>query len=230
MTSDRVQLLVSVRDPVEALTALEGGADIIDVKEPARGPMGMADLGVIEQVLTAIAGRTPVSVALGELADDPPIEALPVGVTYAKIGLHGAGPNWRALLARQFVRNPRVQPVAVAYVDDPAGPTVDDVRDWCVRQRAAALLLDTLHKDGRDLFACTTLSRRQPGALPPLALAGSLNFDAIPAAIELGASVIAVRGAACRDGRRTAPIDAARVRKLASVIAAAASPAVVHAG
>ena len=35
--------LVSVRSPEEALAALEGGADLIDVKEPSRGPLGAAD-------------------------------------------------------------------------------------------------------------------------------------------------------------------------------------------
>ena len=36
------QLLVSVRSPAEALAALEGGAALIDVKEPARGSLGRA--------------------------------------------------------------------------------------------------------------------------------------------------------------------------------------------
>ena len=37
-------LLVSVRNVEEALAALEGGASLIDVKEPSRGPLGRAAL------------------------------------------------------------------------------------------------------------------------------------------------------------------------------------------
>ena len=36
-------LLVSVRSADEARTALAGGATVIDVKEPERGPLGRAD-------------------------------------------------------------------------------------------------------------------------------------------------------------------------------------------
>ena len=35
-----MQLLVSVRDGREAATALAGGAEMIDAKEPSRGPLG----------------------------------------------------------------------------------------------------------------------------------------------------------------------------------------------
>ncbi len=38
----RCGLLVSVRDESEAREALAGGATIVDVKEPGRGPLGAA--------------------------------------------------------------------------------------------------------------------------------------------------------------------------------------------
>ena len=40
---DRPGLLVSVRSADEAIAALAGGADVIDVKEPNRGALGAAD-------------------------------------------------------------------------------------------------------------------------------------------------------------------------------------------
>ena len=63
------RLLVSVRDAAEAEAALAGGADLIDVKEPSRGPLGRADAGVIRYVVKAVGGRAPVSAALGELKE-----------------------------------------------------------------------------------------------------------------------------------------------------------------
>lgn len=61
------QLLVSVRSAAEAEAALAGGAGLIDVKEPAAGPLGRADDETIAAVLEAVAGRRPVSAAWGEL-------------------------------------------------------------------------------------------------------------------------------------------------------------------
>ena len=49
------RLLVSVRDAVEARFALVGGADIIDVKEPANGPLGMASPETMVEVATVVA-------------------------------------------------------------------------------------------------------------------------------------------------------------------------------
>ena len=65
------RLLVSVRDASEALAALAGGADIIDVKEPTRGSLGMADGDAVAGVVEAVGERVPVSAALGELCEWP---------------------------------------------------------------------------------------------------------------------------------------------------------------
>ena len=43
MGSAAVRLLVSVRNASEARAAINGGADVIDIKEPDHGPLGMAD-------------------------------------------------------------------------------------------------------------------------------------------------------------------------------------------
>src|SRR5947209_19533370 len=85
-------LLVSVRDAVEAAAALAGGANLIDIKEPSRGPLGRADLAVTAAVLQAVGGRVPVSAALGELRDCPlgrEMAEPPPAVRYVKWGLAG---------------------------------------------------------------------------------------------------------------------------------------------
>ena len=43
LTNEAPGLLVSVRSAAEALAALAGGADVIDVKEPNQGSLGAAD-------------------------------------------------------------------------------------------------------------------------------------------------------------------------------------------
>src|SRR5437879_2488209 len=62
-------LLVSVRSSEEAAAALAGGAHVIDIKEPAHGSLGRADDQTVSAVLACVAGRRPVSAALGELVD-----------------------------------------------------------------------------------------------------------------------------------------------------------------
>src|SRR5260370_35134030 len=59
------QLLVSVRSAAEAGAALEGGSGMIDVKEPASGPLGTAPVAVTADVLCPVSGRVPVSQAAG---------------------------------------------------------------------------------------------------------------------------------------------------------------------
>ena len=40
------QLLVSVRDAVEAAAALQGDCDLLDVEDPTRGSLGMAPVSM----------------------------------------------------------------------------------------------------------------------------------------------------------------------------------------
>src|SRR5215471_6563482 len=82
------RLLVSVRSAEEAKSALSGGADIIDVKEPNRGPLGLADPNVINEIVKEVGNRVPLSVALGEWHERAVLPSL-AGVDWAKIGLSG---------------------------------------------------------------------------------------------------------------------------------------------
>src|SRR5262249_54305435 len=65
----RPRLLVSVRSAAEAIAAVEGGADLIDIKEPSHGSLGRADDAAVTAVLQAVGGRKPVSAAFGELRE-----------------------------------------------------------------------------------------------------------------------------------------------------------------
>ncbi len=82
------KLLVSVRSAAEAQQAFFGGADLIDVKEPDRGPLGAADADVIAEVARFVAGRRPTSAALGELVEGRRLPTA-LGLSFAKLGLAG---------------------------------------------------------------------------------------------------------------------------------------------
>ncbi|MFH5805529.1 (5-formylfuran-3-yl)methyl phosphate synthase [Alienimonas sp. DA493] len=172
------QLLVSVRDAAEARAALAGGADVIDVKEPARGSLGRADEAVWDEVAALCAAdgdssRAAVSVALGEAAERPSLletPLIPAGVRWAKLGLAGLLPPdappvrnpqwvWDWLDARfQYeaiaAERRTFQWVAVAYADHAAcdAPAPEAVLAEAAPAGCVALLVDTFHKDGRGLF------------------------------------------------------------------------------
>ena len=63
-------LLVSVRNADEAAAALDGGAAIIDVKEPRHGSLGAAEPEAIAAVARVVGDRRPWTMACGELGGE----------------------------------------------------------------------------------------------------------------------------------------------------------------
>jgi uncharacterized protein (UPF0264 family) len=234
----RPRLLVSVRNAAEAEAAVAGGADLIDVKEPKRGPLGAADARTLAAVVAAVAGRRPVSAALGELRESfwkgPP--ALP-GLAYVKWGLAGfrrhVAPLWQWELTCAVRRlaevNPDCRAVAVAYADweRALAPPPDEVLTLAAELRLGAFLLDTWGKDGSTLLdwlpaaEVARLCARGRAAGLPVALGGSLGPAQMAALVAARPDWFAVRGAACRKGDRSAAVEANRVRQLAEMLTAA---------
>jgi uncharacterized protein (UPF0264 family) len=218
------RLLVSVRNAFEAVTALEAGADVIDVKEPDRGALGAADFDTIAAVVAAIDGRAPVTAALGELAEvradsfRKSLSALPAGVSLFKFGLAGCGEMqqwqtlWETAIAgiQTSATGLAAQPVAVVYADWRAAraPAPNLVLDAAVAAAAPVLLVDTFNKTAGNLFdhwpvddLRDFISRVHEANLA-IVLAGSLTGRAFADAVALGANLVAVRGAACEAGRQ----------------------------
>ncbi len=89
-------------------------------------------------------------------------------------------------------------------------------------------MLDTAVKDGRGLLdwlspdVLAALVGDAHAAGLQIALAGALRAEDLPVVRDAGADIAGVRSAACRDGRRSGRLDAARVRGL--VAACAATP------
>jgi uncharacterized protein (UPF0264 family) len=234
-------LLVSVRSAAEALTALAGGADVIDVKEPDRGPLGAADPTTIADVLRAVIGRVPVTAAAGELLDFDNCNASqsslpsPMGVDLYKIGLSGCldEVNWQmrwsqivATLGSQ-IGNASL-PVTVAYADWRAAraPDPHDVLKLAIQSGCSALLIDTWDKSSGDLFSHWDLPelsmfvKRIRSHRIACVLAGSLNGPSIASAARLAPDFVAVRGAACEYGRH-GTVTAQRVAAIKHVLSVA---------
>ncbi len=90
-----MRLLVSVVDAAEARLAVAGGADIVDVKNPAEGSLGAPEPGTLTRVRDAVPADVPLSVAIGDLPSLPGTAALAAlgaarcGAAYVKVGLMG---------------------------------------------------------------------------------------------------------------------------------------------
>ncbi|HET7552005.1 MAG TPA: (5-formylfuran-3-yl)methyl phosphate synthase [Gemmatimonadaceae bacterium] len=215
-----MRLLISVADAAEARLALEGDADIIDVKDPARGSLGAADVSVLREIAEVVGAARPISAALGDAADERAIEtaaraAATARLAYVKVGFAGVADAAKieSLIAAAVsgVRSVSAASgvVAVAYADatrvDSVSP--DRVIEAAERARAVGVLLDTARKDGGALFDLMDQVRvgrwvrlAHEAALT-VALAGSLTAADLASARALGADIAGVRGAACEGGR-----------------------------
>lgn len=234
-------LLVSVRNEAEALTALTAGADVIDVKEPDRGSLGAADSTTIAAVVRAIGGRATVTAAMGELIDVigagslSNLTPVPTGVVLFKLGLAGCArrpdrkADWRDAIS-QLRGNGSTAPqaVAVVYADWQAAsaPPPDEVLDAAVEFRCPALLVDTWSKTDGDLFThwptaeLEAFIHRVRSQQLAIVLAGALAGETFARAVRLNPDLVAVRGAACVQGRGGS-VSEEKVRLLKNSLASA---------
>ena len=69
------RMLASVTGPAEAETAVAGGADIIDLKDPSRGALGAVPVATVARTVIAIRGRRETSAVTGDLPMQPELVA-----------------------------------------------------------------------------------------------------------------------------------------------------------
>ena len=219
------KLLVSVRSAEEAQAALAGGADLIDVKEPANGPLGAAHSSVIRRVVAVVGKRVPVSAALGEWWEWDG-RHVPPGLAYAKWGLARWARVRPGALQEIRLMDCATYPVLVGYADHVrvGGPDLDWLVSAAGVYKFPAFLLDTAVKDGTSLLdwvkpaALAALRFRLADIGVRLALAGSLTEASIRRLAPLEPDWFAVRGAAC-EGGRLGRVSAHRVRDLRAIVA-----------
>jgi (5-formylfuran-3-yl)methyl phosphate synthase len=220
-------LLISVRSADEVESAIAGGADLIDVKEPSKGPLGMAEAEVVAAVLARVKKRVPVSAALGEWSTNAITEAhwhLELKLDYVKWGLAGytPTPGWgEDLLDSRRELPAGMEMVAVAYADWERAKSVPpaELIKFAKRYRFKAFLLDTWGKDGKTL-----LDFLKPAEIGELvesvsrvgmksAVGGSLRPEQVKQLKGVAPDWYAVRASACVGGKRDGAIEAARVKK-----------------
>jgi uncharacterized protein (UPF0264 family) len=234
-----VKLLVSPTDEFEALEAVAGGADIIDVKNPAEGSLGANFPWILKRVREIVPSEIEVSATIGDVPYLPgtvsfaALGAATLGADYVKVGLYGPRSVDEAVnLMSNAVHAVRdfsgsVKMVAAAYADWRRAGTINPLSVPEVAKRSGSLvaMIDTKVKDGNRLFDFLTekelrlfVSRSHEMGLRA-ALAGSLKKEDVPSLTKLDVDIIGVRAAVC-DGndRISGHITRTRVRELVNIV------------
>ena len=228
-----MQVLISVTSADEIEAALLGGADIIDVKNPAEGALGAAPVSTLAELCRQLPPDRLSSAALGE--SDAPAGALALagygaaalGARYVKLGLRTADPA-EAIALLQTVQagvklaNSACGLIAVGYADAARINAVSWrlLPELAHGARIEGCMIDTALKDGPRLFDyCTEADLRQwladcrqLGLL--CALAGSLEAVDLPAIARLRPDVAGFRRAACHGDRINGRVEVGRVAAL----------------
>lgn len=234
---DSPQLLVSVRNDAEARTAAAGGADWLDLKEPARGPLGAVDAATAAAVAIAAPPGVRLSAAAGEWRDwregaGPALLAAP-RIELIKLGLAGLGHAMHDPFQATDELVARVAPVArevaaagkrlvlAGYADFTAAGAPDPavVCDASAQLGLPWVLIDTFDKSaGRlldhmppELLASWSADCRAAGL--QVAVAGRLRASDLPLLPREFVDVVGVRSAAC-GGDRGGQVAASAVQDL----------------
>lgn len=229
-------LLASVRSLHEARIALAAGVDVIDLKEPSEGALGVVPLAVA-RLVAALPYRPIVSATIGDLAFMadavvPAVRAMAATrVDIVKIGIFDGDPA-ATLAALKPLCAEGIKLVAVMFADR--------APDLALLPRLAAAgfhgaMLDTADKTGGGLRRHLTLdelkrfiaSTRRENLL--CGLAGSLTIDDIAPLAALAPDYLGFRGALCARGRGDA-LDPGRLDAVRQALRRAASIATATAG
>lgn len=230
-----MKLLISVVDEEEAVDAVEGGANIIDVKNPNEGSLGACFPWIIKKIIEATSQSVEVSCTLGDSPNLPgtmslaALGAATLGAEYIKVGLYGVQTIVEAVYLMQNVvkaaknHNPSIKVVVTGYADAARVGAVDPlfVPEIAREAKAHVAMLDTAVKDGKTLFSF--LSERQLKRFINKAhesdlkvgFAGALKKDDLATVYALGADIVGLRGAVCGfGGRLNGRIDKQMVKEL----------------
>lgn len=229
-----MRLLISVTDATEAAAAVAGGADIIDVKDPSTGALGLPSPANVREARRVTPPDRPVTAALGDGPFEPRTAAWTAcllsesGAAYVKVGLRDT-PREDALATLRAVRAalpPAVGLIVAGFADfrRAGAPDPLDLPDLAAAAGAQGCLVDTAVKDGRGLLdwlgepalRALVVSCHARGL--SCGLAGSLQTPDLPRIVALAPDIVGIRGAACVGDRVHGRVSGTRVAALARAL------------
>ena len=215
-----MMLLVSVQDMPEALEADRGGADIIDVKNLQEALVGSGHPNLVEEVRRRIPAHKHVSVTLGVVPNQAGTVAMAVkaagmlDATSVKVGFCEADYESAVEIlqgARAALKGYDTKLIGSLFADNhlfKGGLDPDLMVKLAIEGQCDGFLIDTLTKDGRNLFDFIpeprlremVMEAKQAGL--STALSGHLKLDNLDELARVNPDIVGVRGAVCSSGER----------------------------
>ena len=219
-------MLASVTTGDEAELAVAGGADIVDMKDPALGALGALPAATVADIVRRIAGRRPCSAVTGDLPMEPATvlaaaQAMAAtGVDYVKTGIFPQGDPAGCIRALAPLAQGSAL-IGVMFADLPLDLALVPLMAQAGFKGA---MLDTARKgegrliDHQSLAALDDFLKlcRAHGLMT--GLAGALEAPDVPRLLALGPDTLGFRGALCTGHARKAQLDPAAMALIRSLI------------
>ena len=212
-------LMVSVQNLDEATHALRGGADIVDVKNLQEALVGSAEPQLVKQVRDTVPGPHHASVTLGVVPNQAGTVAMAVyaaGVldaTSVKVGFMKSEYEEAVdvlVASRRALDGFETKLIGSLFADNHLYDGLEPRRmvELAKDSECDGFLIDTLTKDGRNLFDFLSEEELRDivyeGKLLGMstALSGHLRIDDLDELARINPDIVGVRGAVCARGDR----------------------------
>ena len=213
-------LMVSVQDLYEAKQALKGGADIVDVKNLQEALVGSAHPNVVKQLRDEVPSAHHASVTLGVVPDQIGTVSMAVyaagtlDATSVKVGFMVSEYSVALetlLAAKEALAGTQTKLIGSLFADNllyDGGIDPDLMVKLAKEGQCDGFLIDTLVKDGRNLFDFVPEERLKEMVLEgkelgmSTALSGHLKMSDLDELSRVNPDIVGVRGAVCQKGDR----------------------------
>jgi uncharacterized protein (UPF0264 family)/TusA-related sulfurtransferase len=216
-------LMVSVQNLPEAIEALHGGADIVDVKNLQEALVGSAHPLTVKAVRDEIPTARHASVTLGVVPNQAGTVAMAVyaagilDATSVKVGFMTTEYEQAVetlLECREALNGFETKLIGSLFADNPlyGGLEADHMVELAKAGQCDGWLIDTLTKDGRNLFDFMpelqlremVLEGKETGM--STALSGHLRMSDLDELARINPDIVGVRGAVCQKGDRASAV------------------------
>lgn len=212
-------LMVSVQNLDEALEALKGGADIVDVKNLQEALVGSAHPKIVGEVRKAVPDEIHASVTLGVVPNQVGTVAMAayaagaLNATSVKVGFMKTSYEVAVdtlLACRAALEGTETKLIGSLFADNPLYDGLDPNFMMKLAQdgKCDGILIDTLTKDGRNLFdfmpeeILRDMVFEGKEHLMSTALSGHLRLENLDELARINPDIVGVRGAVCKKGNR----------------------------
>lgn len=207
-------LMVSVQNLEEAKQAIKGEADIVDVKNLQEALVGSAHPGLVKEVRELVPLEQHASVTLGVVPKQVGTVAMAVytagilNATSVKVGFMNTEYSLAKeilLASKESLKGFETKLIGSLFADSDISKGIDPalMQDLAVDGKCDGWLIDTITKDGRNLFDFMEESQLRDLVFSgkkmgiSTALSGHLKLQNLDEIARINPDIVGVRGAVC---------------------------------